>query len=203
MLSFFALIKRLPLTRAIFYGMLILLAAVLIQRCDHRKVKEITSEELKEGERTAVIIDGNSVTVVAAPNGRKPGDRIRPSLLRGRKSQPETVLGKVVERIEGARGVRVSVGDDGKVSVTSRTRGLCFEPGIGSYVTSGNRRLFIDAQFLFSRRNGLNAGLGIGLQRPIDAAGFIAYSYNFYSNTSVLVGYDTDSKVLIGLRVKF
>lgn len=200
---FFSFLRRLPLTRVIIAAILLLMVGVILKRCDKNKQREILSEELKTGERAAVIISPNSRSIVAITNGVAPRSRIRSSLLRGRNSEPSGNPGTVIERIDGARGVRISIGNTGNVSVTARTRGFCFEPGFGGYTTSEHTRVFVDVQWLFARRHGVNTGVGLGLRRPVNGTAFIAYSHNFWSNTSVLVGVDTKSEVLLGLRAKF
>jgi hypothetical protein len=176
---------------------------MVFRHCDRRLQKEITSEELKPGEKTAVIVSGDSITVVAAPNGLKHGAGIRAPKLRGRESESKGIPGTVVQRIDGARGVRISVSDSGTVSVIARTRGFCFEPGFGGYTTAEYRRLFVDAQLMFNRRHGINVGLGFGLRGRLQPSAFVAYSYKFYGNTSALIGMDTKKQILIGLRVEF
>lgn len=184
-------------------AIVLVVAGAILRRCDQKKIKEINSEELKTGEKAAFIISPDSRTIVEVTNGSAHRTGVRSPLLRGRESKPSKDTGAVVERIDGARGVRISIGDSGNVSVTARTKGICFEPGLGAYTTTSNARVFVDAQLLFARRHGVNAGVGVGLRRPVNGTAFVAYSYNFWSNTSVLVGYDTKSEVLIGLRVKF
>lgn len=203
MLNFFYNFKRLLLTRAGLAAILVLLAGAILRRCDKNREKEILSEELKTGERAAVIVGPNSGSVVAITNGAPHGSGVQSSLLRGRNSKPSTSPGTVIERIDGARGIRISIGDTGNVSITARTKGFCFEPGLGLFATSSDPRIFIDAQLLFARRHGANAGIGLGFRKPVNGVAFVAYSYNFWSNTSVLVGFDTKNEVLLGLRVKF
>lgn len=202
-MAFFSSLKRFPLTSAIIPAILIVLAMVVLQRCDHKKAKEIISEQLKPGEKEAIVIGSNSGSLVAITHGNGDGNKIRTSLLRRWNAKPETDSGQTLDRIDGARGIRISISDQGNVSIIARTKGFCFEPGLGIYGTTDNERIFIDSQFLFARRHGVNAGLGLGLRGKLDAAAFLAYSYNFWSNTSLLIGYDTKSEVLIGVRVKF
>lgn len=200
MLSLFLQRIRLLLRKAIITAILLLLG---LKYCDLKKTKEITSEELKRGEKTAVVFSPNSKSVVAITRRSQSGNRLRASLLRGGKHEPSTNPREDVQRIDGARGVRISISDKGNVTVQARTRGFCFEPGLGGgYGAGGYFRGTIDAQFAFSHLHGLNAGLGFRFRRTFRASPFVAYSYNFYSNSSVLVGIDTDKKLLIGIRVK-
>ena len=201
--NFFSLLKRFPLTRAIIPVMLVLIAGAILKRCDHKKLKEITSEELRPGEKEAIVIGPNSGSIVAITHGAGNRNAIRTPLLRGRNTQSTPDTATVIERTDGARGIRISISDSGTVSVIARTKGFCFEPGLGSYATTNNARIFVDAQLLFARRHGVNAGLGLGLRGKLQPAAFIAYSYNFWSNTSLLIGYDTKQEMLIGVRVKF
>jgi hypothetical protein len=183
--------------------MLIIVAGAILRQCDRKKLKEITSEQLRPGEKTAIIIGSNSGSVVAITHGTPNRHGIRTPLLRGRDSQSTPDTATVIERTDGARGIRISIGDTGTVSIIARTRGFCFEPGFGAYTASSNSRIFVDVQWLFARRHGVNSGIGLGLRGRLEPTAFIAYSYNFWSNTSLLIGYDTKNEVLAGVRVKF
>ncbi len=194
---------RLLLTRAAIPVMLTLIAILALRSCDKKKIEEINNEQLKPGEKAAIIIGSNSRSLVSITNRVSNGSALRSALLRGRNLKPSSDTSTIIERIDGARGIRFSISNTGAVSATARTRGLCFEPGFGVYSTTSDSRIFIDTQLVFTRRHGINAGVGLGLRGRLRPAAFVAYSYNFWSNTSLLVGYDTKHEALLGLRVQF
>ncbi len=191
-----------PLTSVILAGIVVVVASVSMYRCDRNKIKDITNETLKEHEETAVIVDPSAgrVTTIKRAN-REP--RARSS----RQSGKSNADGNVVETIDGAREVRVSVGKDGQITITARTRGVSLQPGFGAAYANGDARFLLDIETVFHKRHSLLAGLNVPVQDAKRIRGHIAYGYTLpfrrFSNTTLLVGFDSDKKILGGVRVRF
>lgn len=179
---------------------LVVLALLVLKRCDHKKVEEISDEKLKPGDRSAIIVDGRTgeVTVIKRP------DRGRSVLSHnGRDTEAD---GAVLQRIDGARGIRVTVDEKGKPTITARTSGFSFEPGIGILAADGYPRGSLDFQLYFVRRHGVNAGISYPLRGRGNLRLYVAYSYTpkiLSNNTSLLVGLDSNKQITAGLRVRF
>ncbi len=102
--------------------------------------------------------------------------------------------------LDGARKLAITVARNGSVQVYAQTKGLTFEPGIG-VVYNGRPNLSADIQLGYWRRYGLNAGVYGAPGRQLSA--FVGGSYNFYHNTSLLIGVDNHHNPIIGLRIGF
>ncbi len=184
----------------ILIGVLIVSIVLFLFFKDKKQVRDITNEQLQPTERTAIILEPNTGTVkILTPRGGG-RDGIRPPIIRGRESLPPTLPGTIVKSIDGARGVRIGIDAGGQVTVTARTKGFIFEPG-PAIVISDRPRIGLDVQWLFLRRWGVNSGIVTG--KNDDLRAYIAGSYNFYGNSGVLLGVDSNSKFLVGLKVRF
>lgn len=177
----------------------------LLQRCDKKKLGDITNEQLRTGESTAVVFSPNSGTIKVITRGDRNGNRVRSSLLRGWESESPETPRQSVQSIGGARGVRISVDSDGKASVTVRTSGVIFEPGLVGVLSGERCRLGLDIQWLFYRRWGINTGAVVGSDKSfrLYAAGSYYLPFHHFTNTSLLFGIDSNSKFLVGIKVRF
>lgn len=193
-------------TKRIIYVILGVGALAIMKSCDKKKIKDITKEELKDNEKTAIIVspDGKTTVVTRRPRNR---DGVRPPVLRGGEPQPKDDAIEVIKGTDGARGTRVSIGKDGTVKLTERTYGFLNEFGTGIYASTRYARFFVDWQPVFYRRHGLNINVGITLNGSKDVRPGIAYSYllpfKYLSNSSIIIGIDSEKDIFIGHRVKF
>lgn len=193
-------------THFILSAILIIAAIWVFKSCDNKKIKDITDEELKDNEKTAIIVDpSGKVTAIT----RRPRDRngVRTPVLRGGKPESKDDDVEVIKGSDGARGSRLSIDKNGNITLTERTYGFLFEPGFGIYTTSVNTRVIIDSQILFYRRHGLNVSVGCSLNGRKEIRPGVAYSYllpfKYLSNSSVFIGLDSDRNVFVGQRVRF
>lgn len=185
----------------------VILWGLLLRRCDNNKYREITDEKLKPTEKTAIIInDRGEVTTITRDSTN--GNGICPSSLRGRNSQSSPVSTETIKRTDGAKDIRISIDSRGNVSYTFRTWGFQFSPEAGiCYASNGDSRLILNDQFFFYKKHSLNFGLGRNFNSKNIYRLHLAYGYTpktkYFSNSSFLVGIDTDKKVLVGVTIGF
>lgn len=189
----------------ILVGVLVL--AIILYRCDKKKKEDITSEKLKEGEQTAVIINPSTGETTVIRKQNPGGTQLCSPILRGGKSESSTVSGETIERITGGRDTRISIGPDGKVTVTIRTKGFCFDVGpIGGITTSPILVMGLDVQWAFYKNWGLNSGLVIdkSLRYPrLYIGGSYKIVNRFVHNTSIVVGIDSRKELITGIKLNF
>lgn len=196
------LVNKKTLTTSVIAVILVVGSLGYLMRKDRNLRKEIVSEKLEAHEEAAVIIEPTTgrITTIKKVNQL-------PGAVRGRVQSGGDVP-VVVEHIDGAREVRVSIGKEGQVKVTARYRGFCFEPGFGLlYSDQAESRYELDAEVFFSRRHGAYIGLNAPIKDARRIRAHLAYGYTLpfrkLSNTTVLVGMDSRKEVVAGVRVKF
>lgn len=172
--------------------LLVVLAALGLQYCDKRRVKQITDTKLTKDEQVAIIVDPNTGSVT--------------TVRRNRKNKKEST--QVEKPIDGAREIRIGVSPEGRVKVIARTNGYIFEPGIGVGF-DGDTLISVDTQFYFYRRWGVIGGVSI----PMDSfrsnrlrlyvAGSYQLPYKAFRNTSAYFGYNSKKEIQVGARVRF
>lgn len=173
-------------------GLAVLLAAMLLQYCDHRKVKQITDKNLTKDEQVAIILDPNTGSVT--------------TVRRNRKNKKETT--QVERPIDGSRDIRIGVSPEGRVKLIARTKGFIFEPGIGIGF-DGDALLCVDTQFYFFHRWGVLGGVSVPMSafRVNKLSLYVGGSYQLpfknFRNTSVYGGYNTRKEIQVGARVRF
>lgn len=160
---------------------------------DKRKIQDITKEELKNGEKTAIIVDPKGRITTLTRHSSKRG---------GKEKQRDTV--SVVKGSDGARGTRISIDKDGNVKLTERRWGFCADPNIGIYTTTKHSRVFAGLQIAFYKRHGLDLNLAASIDGSKQIRVGVGYSYllPFLNNTSTLVGIDNDKQIFTGIKVK-
>lgn len=106
----------------------------------------------------------------------------------------------------------IKTDDKGRVTVIVRQVGVGFDPGVGLGLSS-RPRAALDARFAYFKRFGLNAGLGLSLDkadyrngRLLDIvapyAGVSWVPFTRFSNTSLVVAYAMDKHAFVFLRVR-
>jgi len=192
--------------KIILSAILVIIGLVIFKSCDKKKIKDITKETLNDKEQTAVVIspEGKITTITRKTRNR---NGVRTPLLPGGLTQSERNDVSVVKGTDGARGTRVSIDKDGNVKLTERTYGFLNEFGTGIYATTRYTRFFIDDQVFFYRRHGVSINVGVTLNGSKEVRPGIAYSYllpfKYLSNSSVIIGIDSDKDIFVGHRVKF
>jgi len=176
---------------AIGLAIVLVLGTVMV-RCDHKKVQEITNVTLQPKEKEAIIVDTEQRTVTTVNQPVKSSGRLVPL--------------PVVTVEKGVRDVRISVGDNGKVNVSYRTKGFCFEPGV-ALGEADTARLGLDAQLGFYKQWGALAGVSAhfdSVHSKLSLYAGVSYllPWKVTSNTSVFVSYDTRKQIFFGVRVK-
>jgi hypothetical protein len=188
------------LTRAAIAVIVVVIGTCLWKR-DRNRVREITSETLKPQEKAAVIFDPGTGRVTKIEKVHRLPGSIRGAVQSGGD------VPVVVEHIDGAREVRVSVGENGEIKLTARYRGFCFDPGFGLVRADTETRYSLDAEVAFSRRHGLYLGINAPVKDARRIRGQVAYGYTLpfrhLTNTTLLIGLDTSKEVVYGIRVKF
>ena len=177
----------------IFLGvLLVVLAAMSLQYCDRRKIRQITDKNLTKDEQTAIIVDPTTGSVT--------------TIRRNRKDKKGTT--QVERPIDGSRDIRIGVSPEGRVKFIARTKGYIFEPGVGIGF-DGDAQLSLDAQFYFFRRWGALGGVSIPMsdfrvnKLSLFVGGCYALPFRYTHNTSVYVGYNTRKEIQFGARVRF
>lgn len=163
---------------------LVVIMLVFMKACDKKKLDEIMNPDLTKDEKSAVIVDGAGNVTKIDRDGNK----------------------TVTDTTHGVRDVRVSIGKDNKLKVTLRSKGFIFEPGIGVVETS-SPRVVLDVQYYFFHQWGVNGGLSFSSGHNDKLRLYLGGSYTLpwkmFSNTSVLVTYDTKKEIGAGIRIKF
>lgn len=178
----------------------VILGTLLLKRCDNKKIKEITDEHLKSGEKTAIIMDTDTgqITTIIKRNL---------FILRGGDSSSPQTFSEVVKRIDGARNLRISIDAQGKVTYIFRTWGFEFSPGVGAYYSSGHTGVTLNDSFFFYRKHEALIGLRFALTGSKEIRPYIGYAYNpkfkYFSNTSLVFGIDLDKNFIISTNTKF
>src|SRR5258706_1790775 len=90
----------------------VILGTLLLKRCDNKKIKEITDEHLRPGESMAIIIDANTNQITEITQRNMGQNKLSPQLIR-----------ESVKSIDGARNLRISINEQGRVSYIFRTWG--------------------------------------------------------------------------------
>lgn len=186
----------------------VILGALLLKRCDTKKIKEITDEHLKPQEKTAIIVDTNTGTVTTITKGDSNGSGVRTPVLRGWNPQPSQVPSDIVKRTDGAKDIRISIDDRGNVTYTFRTWGFQFSPEAGiCWASSSHAGITVNDNFFFYRKHSAIIGLRFGLEGGKDIKPYIAYAYNpqwkYINNTSIVLGVDLDKQFIIGTSTHF
>lgn len=172
--------------------LLVIFAAMALQYCDHRKVKQITDTNLTKDEQVAIIVNPNTGAVT--------------TVRRNRKNKKETT--QVETPIDGSRDIRIGVSPEGRVKLFARTKGFIFEPGVGIGF-DGDALISLDTQFYFYHRWGVLGGVSIPMSqmRANKLRLFVGANYQLpfkaFRNTSAYVGYNTNKDIQVGLRVRF
>lgn len=175
-------------SKAVSSFTLVAIALLFIGRACSLKEQQDFKPELKEGEREKVVIDTATKRVL----------RVRRKLAAGLSRNGTGQEANVTSTTDGVRRAVITIDDTGAVSVVTQTKGWIFEPGIGAY-TGESIRFGADAQILYYRRAGLHCGLTT--DRSWHVRGLIAGSYNFYSNTALVVGLDNKKEFNVGVRI--
>jgi hypothetical protein len=107
----------------------------------------------------------------------------------------------------------ITTDKNGNVTVKVRQFGVGFEPGVGVGFST-KPRLALDGRFVYFKRLGFHAGLGLSLEKSDYEVGsklldvvdpYVGVSYVpwlRYSNTSVVVSYTADKHAFIFLRFR-
>lgn len=173
----------------------VILGALLLKRCDNKKIKEITDEHLKPGESTAIIIDANTNQITEITQRNMGHDRL---------SQP---IRESVKSIDGARNLRISINEQGRISYIFRTWGFEFSPGVGAYYSSSHTGVTLNDNFFFYRKHEALVGLRFALIGSKEIRPYIGYAYSpkfkYFSNTSLVFGIDLDKNFVISTNTKF
>ena len=174
--------------KAIIGAVLVALTFGLVKFCDRPRVAPTEPGKLAPGERERVEVNGKRVTVIRAD-----------------KTTTTFAPGKV----------KVSIGKDGKATVTVQKAGLAHEPGLGVAFTDGQLKMSLDAKLAYYHSMGFHLGLTMGyhdVQSWRDAVGLFrplgAVSYNLpfdsFVNTSLYAGTELcPQRFVVGLRLAF
>lgn len=111
--------------------------------------------------------------------------------------------GKMEKKIiKGVRGIEISVPNiKGDVTITPRTRGYIWEPGLSLFYSKNKVNLGLDLQWLYWGQYGINTGFGISTSYKYST--YFGISYNFYSNSYFIVGVNDNLKPIIGFKISF
>ncbi len=173
--------------KSIIIGIIFISFGLLLKYCDTKKLKNITDTNLTNQEQSVIILNPNTGSVT--------------TVRRNRKNKKATTV--VTKPINGSRDVRIGISPDGWAIVTARTYGFIFEPGFVAGYSAPKIRFGTDAQIYFHSYWGVNVGLTTTTNFNIKP--FVGASYTLgvleLNNTSVLLGIDSQRKMLIALRV--
>lgn len=106
----------------------------------------------------------------------------------------------------------ITTDKDGKVTIIVRQFGVGFDPGVGLGLSS-RPRVALDARFVYFKRFGANAGLGLSLDktdyrdgRILDIVSpYVGVSwvpFTRFSNTSLVAAYAMDKHAFVFVRVR-
>lgn len=170
--------------KIVLFAALAIIAVVILKACDKRKVQQITDDALTNEEKQAIIVDDNGNVTTVDRNGNKTRVNID----------------------HGVRDVRISVDKNNHLNVLLRDHGFIHEAGIGVLQTA-NFRGILDLQWFFYHQYGVNSGLSFSTTKGDQLRVYVGAAYTlpweWLSNTSVLLTYDTKREIGVGLRVRF
>lgn len=104
--------------------------------------------------------------------------------------------------LPGNRPTSITEDIHGNLTVQTRTWGTEFSP-FGGIGISDKVRGIVGVGIFYFHRWDINIGLSSQLQTPLLVRGLLAGSYCVYSNTYLLLGLETDKRVITGLVWRF
>lgn len=144
---------------------------------------------LKGGEVAKVLFNGRTgqVDIVQDPAGGNPG----------------RTSGIFRKRILGGRKSEIVLDRTGKLTVTSSPKGFTFEPGL-FWGFNGGSCPGVGVQFAYWHQIGLFGGSYYSFRdKEIQAFLGAGYTFERFQNTSLLLGMNTDKKIVIGAEIRF
>lgn len=173
------------LKHKVIFGLIVTaLAFGLIRYCDRDRVTPTEPGKLAPTERERIEVKGRTVTVINADK---------------------------TTRTFAPDGAKVSIGKDGKVTVTVRRFGLTHEPGLGASWNGDKLKIALDFKLVYYRRFGFHLGgaydptekKGKDIIRPLTFVSYTLPSERF-ANTSLWVGAELfPKKYATGIRLAF
>jgi hypothetical protein len=185
----------------------VILTVLLLKRCDNKKIKEITDEQLKPEEKTAVIVDTNTGRVTTISRGNTNRNKLRPPFLRGRQPQSSEIPPEVVKQTDGARDIRISIDDRGNVTYTYRVWGFEFSPEVGVCYAASHTGVTVNDSFFFYRKHEALIGFRFAITGSKEIRPYLGYAYSpkfkYLNNTALVIGVDLDKELVLGTSTKF
>lgn len=171
-------------------GFVLIACALLVLGKACQKEAPQMQAVLNEGEREKFIFNARTKTLTTVTR------KSVPSGAKGKADAPGNIF---VSNTRGLRKFALTIGEDGHAKVATQTKGWAFEPGVQLSFADGQWRFGPDAQVVYWNSAGLNVGLTA--DKHWDVRGVISGSYLMYSNTSIVVGLDTESEIYVGVRI--
>ena len=156
----------------------------LVRHCDRDRITPTEPGKLAPGEKERIEIKGRTLTVIRA----------------------DTTVKTFVPG-----GVKVRIGEDGRVSVDAKKFGLCRDFGMGAAWNGDKLKLELDTKFLYYRRLGLHVGTTYDptaskLRDIARLLAFVSYTvpHDSFTNTSLWLGAELfPKKYATGIRLAF
>ena len=173
------------------YGLIALVVAFGLQHCQ-KPITIASYPALKEGENELINIDTKTNTIKQI---------IRSSGRGVEGAHDEKVKANVSKLPVGSRDIAITIGKDGKASITAKRSGFIVEPGVVLLSFSEKARIGLDVQLFYTGRYGLNTGLLSSIRGVFSPRAYVALSASVFHNTAFFVGVDNQKQLQIGVRV--
>jgi hypothetical protein len=168
--------------RGVIYGAIIVALSIVLWFM-HRRDRSVDQRI-----NTPVLMPGDSEKLILDPAHHSIIDVTRTGPVRRTYLPPHPVS--------------VTIGKDGKVTVTSRAWGTEASPFIG-FGYSDKARLALGVDLLYWHRWELGPFLGVTMSGPLSVRVGVKVSFNVWNNTSLYVGVDNTKTPTGGISFKF